>query len=41
MLFSKADGGRDVSLDPPVPTPPPVLEEDLEKANFVKELHKY
>ena len=36
MLFSKADGGREVSRDPPTPTPaPPVLEEDREKGRLL------
>ena len=36
MLFSKAEGGRDVSRDPPTPTPPPppVLDDDREKGRL-------
>ena len=35
MLFSKADGGREVSREPPTPTPaPPVLEEDRENGRL-------
>ena len=37
MLFSKADGGREVSRDPPTPTPaPPVLEEDRENGRLYR-----
>jgi hypothetical protein len=34
MLFSNAEGGLEVSLDPPVQTPPPVLDDDLDKEDF-------
>ena len=36
MLFSNAEGGRDVSRDPLTPTPPPpVLDEEREKGRLI------